>query len=193
MLLLVDDSRCSDEVNSASVSIPPDTNLDAADGSLPHCINPNNFPAKLWRLVTNPDNRAICFDSGGEVIVIDQQLFEKQILSPDGVASDNADAFKTTNFSSFVRQLNLYGFRKADTAGTAPTIATTGTLHHFSSPNFKRNHPELLVNLRRLTVDNKAKLQAGLNVNSRLPSRHQRLSGVDDEREKSLKRGKCDI
>eukprot|EP00064_Thunnus_orientalis_P022216 superscaffoldBa00007300_g22403 len=160
-----------------------DKSLDAADSLLPDCIHPNNFPAKLWRLVNNPDNSAICWDGCGEAIVVDQQLFEKQILSPDGIASDNADVFKTTNFSSFVRQLNLYGFRKAD---PAPTNAVTGTHHRFFNANFKRNNPELLVNLRRLTVDNKAKLLAGLNVNCRHPSRHQRLG--DDGRDKNTKR-----
>ncbi|KAM7374761.1 hypothetical protein PAMP_007401 [Pampus punctatissimus] len=157
--------------------------------SLPDCINPNNFPAKLWRLVNNPANRAICWDSCGEVIIIDQQLFEKQILSPGSITSDNADAFKTTNFSSFVRQLNLYGFRKADTPNIALTNVITGTIHRFINPNFKRNHSELLVNLRRLTVDNKAKLQAGLNVNCRPPSRYQRHSVGDDERDRNMKRG----
>ena len=167
--------------------------MDAADSLLPDCINPKNFPAKLWHLVNNPANRAICWDSSGEVIIIDQQLFEKQILSPGSIASDNADAFKTTNFSSFVRQLNLYGFRKAGPANTAPTNVITGTHHHFFNLNFKRNHPELLVNLRRLTVDNKAKLQAGLNVNCRPPSRYQRISGSDDGRDKIIKRSKCVI
>ncbi|CAK6971835.1 heat shock factor protein 5 [Scomber scombrus] len=155
--------------------------MDAADISLPDCINPNNFPAKLWRLVNSRTNRAICWDNGGEVIIIDQQMFEKQILTPESITTDNVDAFKTTNFSSFVRQLNLYGFRKADPANTTtPTKVVNGTFHHFFNPNFKRNHPELLVNLRRLTVDNKAKLQAGLSVNCRPPSRYQRLSGGDD-------------
>ncbi|KAM7398469.1 hypothetical protein PAMA_006399 [Pampus argenteus] len=154
---------------------------------LPDCINPNYFPAKLWRLVNDPANRAIWWDSCGEVVIIDQQLFEKQMLSPDSITLDNADAFKTTQFSSFVRQLNLYGFRKADTPNTA---LTTGTIHRFINPNFRRNHSELLVNLKRLTADNKVKLQAGLDVNCRPPSRYQRLSVGDDGRDRNMKRGK---
>lgn len=158
-------------------------------GTLPEAINPNNFPAKLWRMVNSPTNSAICWDSRGEVIIIDQRLFEKLILTAGNHCVDSVDTFKTTHFSSFVRQLNLYGFKKAE-----PTVKTThikfdvysspkcSMLHHFSNPNFRRDSPQLLVNLKRLTVDNKAKLEAGLNVTSRLPSKYQRVSfaGADD-------------
>lgn len=164
--------------------------MDTGESPLPDCINPNNFPAKLWRLVNNPSNKAICWDSMGEFIIIDQRLFERQVLSP-GPTSDSADAFKTTNFSSFVRQLNLYGFRKADPPVRDNRHGDSVAYHHFHNPNFKRSHPELVASLRRLTVDNKAKLQAGLNVSCRPPSRYQRFSGGDDGRDKSLKRGKC--
>ncbi|XP_044079344.1 heat shock factor protein 5 isoform X1 [Siniperca chuatsi] len=167
--------------------------MDIGESSLPASINHNNFPAKLWRLVNNPANKAICWDSFGEVIIIDQHLFERQILSPSTTTLDNADAFKTTNFSSFVRQLNLYGFRKADPAVKDNPTGDSGAYHHFHNPNFKRNHPELVASLRRLTVDNKAKLQAGLNVNCRPPSRYQRFSGDDDGRDKNVKRGRSSL
>uniref|UniRef100_A0A3B5AQE4 HSF-type DNA-binding domain-containing protein n=1 Tax=Stegastes partitus TaxID=144197 RepID=A0A3B5AQE4_9TELE len=88
--------------------------MDACDYSLPLSINPNNFTAKLWRLVNNPANDSICWDGAGEVVVIHQQLFEQQILRPGSLSPSSPDAFKTTNFSSFVRQLNLYGFKKVD-------------------------------------------------------------------------------
>uniref|UniRef100_A0A665U7P4 HSF-type DNA-binding domain-containing protein n=1 Tax=Echeneis naucrates TaxID=173247 RepID=A0A665U7P4_ECHNA len=163
--------------------------MDADDSSLPESINRNNFPAKLWRLVNNPVNKAIFWDSLGEVVIIDQKLFEMQILSPTSTASDNA--FKTNNFSSFVRQLNLYGFRKAD-PGVRDRHHASGhsaTYHYFYNPNFQQDRPELVARLRRLTVDNKAKLQAGLNVNCRPPSRYLRQGGADDG--KDVKRGKC--
>ncbi|XP_070700094.1 heat shock factor protein 5 [Pempheris klunzingeri] len=152
------------------------------DSSLPDSINPNNFPAKLWRLVNNPAYKAISWDGLGEAIVINQPLFERQVLSPSASPSDNMDAFKTTNFSSFVRQLNLYGFRKPDSAirDSHHSTGDSGTYHHFYNPNFKQNHPELVVSLKRLTVDNKAKLQAGLDVTCRPPSRYQRFIGGND-------------
>ncbi|KAA8586414.1 hypothetical protein FQN60_000250, partial [Etheostoma spectabile] len=163
--------------------------MDIGENSLPNSINPNNFPAKLWRLVNNPLNDAIFWDKLGKVVVIDQHLFERQILSPSNIATlDNLDYFKTTNFSSFVRQLNLYGFRKAD-----PAVKDTGdnaAYHHFYNPNFQRDQPELVARLRRLTVDNKAKIQAGVNVRSRPPNRYLRYIGGDDGTDKNVKRGK---
>lgn len=155
--------------------------------SLPDSINPSNFPAKLWRLVNNPAYNAICWGRQGEVIVIDQQLFEKQILSPNAITAGSADSFKTTNFSSFVRQLNLYGFKKAD-----PQQDLDGKEYpSFYNPNFKRDQPELVSRLRRLTVDNKAKLQAGLNIKCRSPSGYQRLYRDGEDRGTSMRRGKC--
>ncbi|KAG5844377.1 heat shock factor protein 5 isoform X1 [Anguilla anguilla] len=156
-------------------------------------INPNNFPAKLWCLVNNPKNRSIHWDHTGQGIIINQQLFETELLSP--VKSIGEPIFKTTNFTSFIRQLNLYGFRKvelspgsADKLGDGDLIITEGVQqqqHRFQNPNFKRDHPELLVNLKRLTTSNKAKLEAGLEVNCRPPSRIQRLLSNAHEEDKS--------
>ncbi|KAK2496656.1 hypothetical protein MC885_013252 [Smutsia gigantea] len=159
-------------------------------------INPNNFPAKLWRLVNSPRYRSIRWDSRGEGLLIDQPLFEAELLSPPGAgaaggvegagdAGAEPELFKTTNFTSFIRQLNLYGFRKVVLGGPgAPGPgpgsrgggpAGDGPLHHFHSPHFRRDQPQLLVHLKRLTSANKAKLAAGLEVPCRPPNRFQRL------------------
>uniref|UniRef100_A0A3Q0S148 HSF-type DNA-binding domain-containing protein n=1 Tax=Amphilophus citrinellus TaxID=61819 RepID=A0A3Q0S148_AMPCI len=155
--------------------------------SLPDTINPNHFPAKLWRLVNNPANKGICWDHHGELVVIDQQVFEREVLSPSAIISDSTEAFKTTNFSSFVRQLNLYGFKKAD----GQTNLDMKVYHCFYNPSFKRDHPELVAKLRRLTVDNKAKLEAGLSVNCRPPSGYQRFCLDGGDRDKHVRGGKC--
>ncbi|XP_074016947.1 heat shock factor protein 5 [Numenius arquata] len=163
---------------------------------LPAAINPSNFPAKLWQLVNSPRFRSIRWDARGEGLLIDQPLFECELLGArpghaTGLASSGANLFKTKNFTSFIRQLNLYGFRKVvvgpagGVAGPRPEPgpgpgdgdSSTGPLHHFHSPHFRRDRPELLVNLKRLTSTNKAKLAAGLDVTSRPPNRFQRLLG----------------
>ncbi|OPJ79392.1 heat shock factor protein 5 [Patagioenas fasciata monilis] len=154
------------------------------ESQLPPSVNPSNFPAKLWRLVNSPRFRSICWDARGEGLLIDQPLFERELLGagPDravGPAGDGAaeaiDLFKTKNFTSFVRQLNLYGFRKLlpgprDSGAARPLL-------HFHSPHFRRDRPELLVQLKRLTSANKKKLAAGLEVTNRPPNRFQRLFG----------------
>uniref|UniRef100_UPI001ED82428 MAX dimerization protein MGA a n=1 Tax=Scatophagus argus TaxID=75038 RepID=UPI001ED82428 len=165
-----------------------DANMDAGESSLPDSIHPHNFPAKLWCLVNNPEIPAICWDSDGDVIVIDQRLFERQILSPSTTSSDTTGTFKTTNFSSFVRQLNLYGFRKVDPVLNHHPSGDSGTYHCFCNQNFKRSCPELVASVRRLTVNNRAKLQAGLSVSCRHPSQYQQCGGGEDGRDKTVKR-----
>ncbi|KAM6970623.1 heat shock factor protein 5 [Aplochiton taeniatus] len=166
-------------------------------------INPNNFPAKLWRLVNSPFSRSIRWDSTGEGLIVEQQQFEAELLSPqkNSITYENVDLFKTTNFTSFIRQLNLYGFRKVVSAGNIDKQNSTslsdwnGIRHHFHNPNFKQKHPELLVNLKRLTTSNKAKMEAGLEVNCRPPNRYRRLLATcdGDDKDKVEKRGSVSV
>ncbi|XP_039611011.1 heat shock factor protein 5 [Polypterus senegalus] len=140
-------------------------------------INPNNFPAKLWRLVNNPEIQSINWNPSAEgVIIIHQKLFESELLSPVRLSVESSDVFKTTNFTSFIRQMNLYGFRKLPmSSGMGDQRIADGTLHHFLHPNFKKGHPELLVNVKRLTGVNKAKLEAGIEVTCRKPSQKRKF------------------
>lgn len=117
--------------------------------------SPNHFSFKLWRLVNNPLKRSIFWDSRGEAVVINRQLFEREVLSPDPCSLENTDAFKTTNFSTFVRQLNLYGFKKVAAVNQdelPEANCSTCTYYHFLNPTFKQNlgHAEIL---RRSTAE----------------------------------------
>ncbi|XP_072293375.1 uncharacterized protein [Eucyclogobius newberryi] len=143
-----------------------------ADANLPETMNPNHFPRKLWCMVNDPANIAIRWDITGEFIVIFQSLFEKLVLSQCGKDDESHFSyFKTTKFSSFFRQLNLYGFKKAE---PLPLADSSDPIHHFFNPNFRRDNPALLINLKRLTVDNKAKIDRGIDVRCRPQRKPQR-------------------
>ncbi|XP_072306541.1 heat shock factor protein 5-like [Eucyclogobius newberryi] len=143
-----------------------------ADCYLPESINPNHFPAKLWCMVNDPANIAICWDNTGEFIVIYQALFEKFVLSHCCKDDEgNFSYFKTTQFSSFVRQLNLYGFRKAEPPASTVSI---DPIHHYFNSNFRRDNPALLIHLKRLTVNNKAKMDRGMDVKCRPQRKSQK-------------------
>lgn len=131
------------------------------------------FPGKLWHLVNDPHICSICWETSGEEIIIYGQAFEAEVLLSHNRWINYF--FKTKHFSSFIRQLNLYGFRKVhptlDIFEQQPVSSVMAYPHHFQNPNFKRDKPELLVNLKRQTPANKAKLAAGVQLTRRSPKR----------------------
>ncbi|NXG45753.1 HSF5 protein, partial [Psilopogon haemacephalus] len=136
----------------------------------PVSLNPEAFPAKLWRLVNSPRVRSVRWDARGQGLLIDEQLFVAEVLE---AAAGSGSLFKTKSFTSFIRQLNLYGFQKVSKGlVVAPRPLSeggraAGFLHHFHSPHFCRHRPDLLVRLKRLTNTNKVKLAAGLALPTR--------------------------
>ncbi|OWK62760.1 Heat shock factor protein 5 [Lonchura striata] len=130
-----------------------------------------------------PGVHSVRWDARGEGLFIDQGLFEQELLGVGPGAAGEEELFKTRNFGSIVRQLNLYGFHKlmVSPAGSAPgarprpataegdTRYADGPLHHFWNPHFRYGRPDLLVKIKRRTKANKEKLDAGLEVTSRLP------------------------
>ncbi|XP_041437702.1 heat shock factor protein 5 isoform X2 [Xenopus laevis] len=131
-------------------------------------LNFNSFVVKLWRIVNSPHYQSIFWDYAGRNVVVAKQMFVSEVLCPEIPHREETDPFKTKNFESFIRQLNLYGFRKVQKSDGKPCYPEEeGGVHVFHNPNFQKEHPEFLVNIKRLTSSNKAKIAAGLEVKSR--------------------------
>ncbi|XP_057372282.1 uncharacterized protein LOC130693177 [Daphnia carinata] len=70
---------------------------------------PCTFPYKLWQLMNECTDGAIRWSANGDSVIIDQKSFCSSIFV--------GKIFKSIQWPSFVRQLNLYGFRKISPHG----------------------------------------------------------------------------
>lgn len=81
-------------------------------------------------------------DEGTSFLVIQPDDFSRQMLPR---------YFKHNNFSSFVRQLNMYGFHKVPQLQTDPSAVASGqsSTWEFANPNFRRGRFDLLLLVKR--------------------------------------------
>ncbi|XP_043929691.1 heat shock factor protein 2 isoform X1 [Protopterus annectens] len=100
------------------------------------------FLSKLWTLVEDCDtNEFICWSQNGQsFLVLDEQRFSKEILPK---------YFKHNNMASFVRQLNMYGFRKVVHVDAAFVKQEKDGPVEFQHPYFRQGAADLLENIKR--------------------------------------------
>ncbi|XP_075394186.1 heat shock factor protein 4 [Tenrec ecaudatus] len=100
------------------------------------------FLGKLWALVGDPgtDHLIRWSPSGTSFLVSDQNRFAKEVLP---------QYFKHSNMASFVRQLNMYGFRKVVSIEQGGLLRPERDHVQFQHPSFLRGHEQLLERVRR--------------------------------------------
>ncbi|XP_022084111.1 heat shock factor protein-like isoform X2 [Acanthaster planci] len=123
------------------------------------------FLAKLWLLVEDAEtNELIGWGTFGNSFVVQNQTrFAKEILPK---------FFKHSNMASFIRQLNMYGFRKKANLEQGSLKMESDEIE-FQHPNFVKGRPELLDNIKRkVSTREESKLK--------LDDVHQILTDVQD-------------
>lgn len=107
------------------------------------------FLTKTYEMIEDPlTNDVISWGESGNTFVVLKQLEFSRDLLPK--------FFKHNNFSSFVRQLNTYGFRK-----------TVSEKWEFAQENFKKGEIELLPTIKRRKTQSPAVVRSvGVGKNS---------------------------
>ncbi|GMT28552.1 hypothetical protein PFISCL1PPCAC_19849 [Pristionchus fissidentatus] len=121
------------------------------------------FLIKLWNIVEDPSYQKIVHwdDSGYSFHIVDPYSFCRNVLP---------HYFKHNNLNSLIRQLNMYGFRKMTPLDRSGLTRAESDQDHleFSHPYFVRDHPELLINIKRKSSnrnDNNANAQVSQGSN----------------------------
>ncbi|WWC69799.1 uncharacterized protein I206_103742 [Kwoniella pini CBS 10737] len=101
------------------------------------------FLNKLYTMVSDESVNELIYwgENGDSFFVPNAEQFGRELLPR---------WFKHSNFSSFVRQLNMYGFHKVPHLQSgALKNETPVELWEFANPFFKKGHPDLLVKVTR--------------------------------------------
>ncbi|XP_072542545.1 heat shock factor protein 2 [Salminus brasiliensis] len=142
-----------------------------------HNSNVPAFLTKLWTLVEDSDtNEFICWSQeGNSFLVLDEQRFAKEILPK---------FFKHNNMASFVRQLNMYGFRKVMHIDTGIVKQERDGPVEFQHPYFKHGQDDLLEHIKRKVSngrpeDNKLRQEDLSKILSSVQTVHDKQETMD--------------
>ncbi|KAK2856598.1 hypothetical protein Q5P01_005333 [Channa striata] len=135
------------------------------------------FVTKLWTLVEDGDtNEFICWSQeGNSFLVLDEQRFAKEILPK---------FFKHNNMASFIRQLNVYGFRKVMHIDKVIVKQEQGGPVEFQHPYFKHGQDDLLENIKRKVSnarpeENKVRQEDLTKILASVQSVHSKQENID--------------
>ncbi|KAJ2829611.1 hypothetical protein IWW50_000758 [Coemansia erecta] len=109
----------------------------------------NTFVNKLTEMVNdNQYQYLISWNfSGTSFVVCNIMEFSRELLPKH---------FKHNNFSSFVRQLNMYGFHKVNKSPRGHRTMAENQIWEFSHPKFIRDRPDLLEQIKRKTMESES-------------------------------------
>ncbi|KAI8972754.1 HSF-type DNA-binding-domain-containing protein [Pilobolus umbonatus] len=106
----------------------------------------NTFVHKLYNMVVDTHYQHLISwaYTGSSFIVCNIMEFSRDVLPKH---------FKHNNFSSFVRQLNMYGFHKVNKSPRGHRTLAENQIWEFSHEKFLRNRPDLLDEIKRKSME----------------------------------------
>ncbi|KAG9298997.1 hypothetical protein G9A89_020310 [Geosiphon pyriformis] len=112
----------------------------------PGKMSSNTFVHKLYNMVVDKQyQHLIAWNyTGSSFIVCNIMEFSRDVLPKH---------FKHNNFSSFVRQLNMYGFHKVNKSPRGHRTLAENQIWEFSHPKFLRGRPDLLDDIKRKAME----------------------------------------
>ncbi|XP_025837422.1 heat shock factor protein isoform X2 [Agrilus planipennis] len=118
-----------------------------------NAVNVPAFLSKLWKMVNDPStNHLISWSAAGNSFIIQNQAQFWYELLPL--------YYKHNNMSSFVRQLNMYGFHKMTTVENG-TMDIDKDEIQFYHPYFQKDQPEMLREIKRKVTGTKTVASEG--------------------------------
>nr|XP_028571567.1 heat shock factor protein 3-like isoform X1 [Podarcis muralis] len=108
----------------------------------PAILQLSPFLMKLWAIMEDSRNGSMITWSpdGQKVCILDDQRFAAQLLPK---------YFKHNNLSSFIRQLNLYGFKKVTSMRNETMVTCNNSTKEYQHPRFQKGKPELMASIQR--------------------------------------------
>ena len=97
------------------------------------------FPFRLHDLASDENFKALSWNRHGTMLVVHMKYIKEL-----------AKICRSRNFSSFLRQLHLYGFRKNSRYG--PNRRFPAQSAYYGHENFLRDHPEELFLINRVKI-----------------------------------------
>ncbi|KAI9255306.1 HSF-type DNA-binding-domain-containing protein [Sporodiniella umbellata] len=106
----------------------------------------NTFVHKLYNMVIDAQYQHLIAWSytGSSFVVCNIVEFSRDVLPKH---------FKHNNFSSFVRQLNMYGFHKVNKSPKGHRTLAENQIWEFSHTKFLKDRPDLLEEIKRKTLE----------------------------------------
>ncbi|KAI8385662.1 HSF-type DNA-binding-domain-containing protein [Blakeslea trispora] len=121
----------------------------------------NTFVHKLYNMVVDKQYQHLIAwtYTGTSFVVCNITDFSKDVLPKH---------FKHNNFSSFVRQLNMYGFHKVNKSPRGHRTLAENQIWEFSHAKFLRNRPDLLDEIKRKALESDSVRRDAGDMNSHM-------------------------